>query len=319
MKAGQIAIAPGSVFAIGPRQEVSFIERGSDGLWGRWQEADAAAKGIVHAGQVVAAIGLDDRVSALQLTPRLPWAGLELRATELAAAHLPDGAPALFALSDDEKVWYTWKPAPSSPWSEWQRLDGVARGLAAERIPGGGLVVFGIRGGVVSHRWQDHPFGSWHGWTDLDAPLGGAQSLAACTITRGGLVIFALSGNGVLQHRWQDKPFGHWHDWEPLGDGIKRFAVTRSLAGGLVVFAVGADDLVQYRFQSTAFGDWSRWIGLRGRAKTLAGQPGYVDGLEVFSVGMTDEVCHTWCDRLDAPWTEWAALDYEASPLRLGS
>jgi hypothetical protein len=30
-------------------------------------------------------------------------------------------------------------------------------------------------------------------------------------------------------------------------------------------------------------------------------------------------VSHTWCDRLDAPWTEWAALDYEASPLRLGS
>jgi hypothetical protein len=319
MIASRIAVAPGSLYAIGPHQELSCIERGPDGLWGRWQATGASAREIAHAGQVVAAIGLDGRLSALQLTPRLPWETWELRATELAAARLPDGAPALFARGGDGRVWHTWKPAPSSPWSDWQPLDGSVTALAAECIPGGGLVVFGVQGSVVSHRWQDHPYGPWQSWTDLETPLGGARSLAVSTILRGGLALFALGGDGALHHRWQDKPFGKWHDWQPLGDGIKSFAAARSLTGGLVVFAVGADDLVQYRFQSTAFGSWSRWIGLQGRAKALAAQPGYVDGLEVFSVGMTNEVSHKWCDRLDAPWTEWAPLDYEASPLRLGS
>jgi hypothetical protein len=317
MKASQIAIAPGSVCAIGPRGDVSCIERRSDGLWGRWQGMDAGAKSLVHAGQVVAAIGLDDRVSALQVQPRLPWVSLDLTAMELAATHLPDGAPALFALADDGRIRHAWKPAPSSPWSQWQPLDGAVTGLAAECIPGGGLVVFGIRGEAVSHRWQDHPYGSWQSWTDLEPPPGGAQALAASTILRGGLALFALAGDGGLHHRWQDKPFGKWHDWQPLGEGIKTFAAARSLTGGLVVFAVGPDDLVRYRFQPTAFGHWGGWNDLHGRAKALAGQPGYMGGLEVFSVGMTDEVSHKWCDRLDAPWTEWAPLDYEASPLRL--
>ena len=319
MKATQIAIAPASVYATDPRGEVRCIERGSDGLWGRWQAMDATAKTLVHAGRVVAAIGPDDRVSVLQVKPRLPWVSLDLVATKLATAHLPDGVPVLFALSDDGTVRHTWKPSPSAPWSDWQPLDGSVTGIAAERIPGGGLVVFGIRDGAVSHRWQDQPYGPWQSWTDLDAPPGGARALGVTTIHRGGLALFALGGDGALHHRWQDKPFGKWRDWEPLGEGIKSFAAARSLAGGLVVFAVGADDLVQYRFQSAAFDDWSGWIGLQGRAKALAAQPGYVDGLEVFSVGMTDEVSHKWCDRLDAPWTEWAQLDYEASPLRLGS
>ncbi len=321
MQASQIAITPGSVYAIGPHQEVSFIERGPEGLWGRWQSADVTAKHMAHGGQVVAAIGSDDRVSVLQRAPRRPWECLKLRAAALAAAHLPDGAPALFARTDEGIVWHTWKPTPSSPWSDWQPLAGGIHGLAAERIPGGGLVVFGIRDGVVTHRWQDHPFAPWQEWTDLDAPPAGGepQSLGVTTITRGGLVLFVLGGDGVLSHRWQGKPFGSWHGWESLGEGIRSFSVTRALAGGLVVFAVGPDDLVQYRFQSTPSGNWNRWIALQGRAKALACQPGYVDGLEVFAVGMTGEVNHKWCDRLDAPWTDWTPLDYEASPLRLSS
>ena len=293
MKARQIAIAPNSVYALGPADEVRSIERGADGLWGRWQATGGSAKSIVHGGQVIATIGLDDRVSALQLTPRLPWFTWDIQATELTVAHLPDGAPVLFAVDGDDLMWYAWKPTPSSPWSDWQLLDGPVTSVAADRIPGGGLVVFGIRDGVVYHRWQDRPLSAWKGWTALEGPPGGAKTLGVTTITHGGLVVFALGG------------------------AVRSFAVGKSPAGGLALFAIGMDEEVQYRYQSKPSGEWSRWIGLLGKARSIAAQMSYADGLEVFTIGMNDEVYHKWCDRLDSPWTEWALLDHEASAFRL--
>jgi hypothetical protein len=317
MKARQIAIAPNNVYALGPADEVSFIERGADGLWGRWQATGGSAKSIVHGGQVIATIGLDDRLSAFQLTPRLPGFTWDIQATELTVAHLPDGAPVLFAVDGDDLMWYAWKPTPSSPWSDWQPLDGPVTSVAADRIPGGGLVVFGIRDGVVYHRWQDRPLSAWKGWTALEGPPGGAKTLGVTTITHGGLVVFALGGDNAVYHRWQDKPFGAWHEWESLGGAAKSFAVAKSPAGGLALFAIGMDDEVQYRYQSKPSGEWSRWIGLLGKARSIAAQMSYADGLEVFTIGMNDEVYHKWCDRLDSPWTEWALLDHEASAFRL--
>jgi hypothetical protein len=317
MKARQIAIALRNVFALGPTGEVRFIQRGEDGLWEAWQGTDASAKGIVHGGQVIATIGLDDRVSALQLTPRLPWVTWDVQASELTVAHLPDGAPVLFAVDADDMVWHAWKPTPSSPWSDWRPLDGPVSNLAAALIPGGGLVVFGIRDGAVYHRWEDRPLSAWKEWTALDGPPEGARALGVTTITHGGLVVFALGGDGAVHHRWQDKPFGVWHDWESLGGAVKSFSVCKSPSGGLAVFAIGTDDGVQYRYQSKAFGEWSRWISLHGRAKHIAGRMSYADGLEVFTIGMDDEVYHKWCDTLDSHWTAWALLDHEASPMRL--
>jgi len=187
MKARQIAIALKNVYALAPTDELSFIERGADGLWGSWQTTGESAKAVIHGGQVVARIGLDDRVSALQITPRLPWLTWDIQATELAVAHLPDGAPVLVVVDGDDLAWHAWKPTPSSPWSDWQPLDGPITSVATDLIPGGGLVVFGIRDGAVYHRWQDRPLSAWKGWTSLEAPPGGATTLGVTTITHGGL------------------------------------------------------------------------------------------------------------------------------------
>ena len=317
MKARQIAIALKSVFALGPTDELTFIERGSDGRWGGWQPTGERAKAIVHGGQVVAKIGADDRVSALQITPRLPWLTWDIQATELAVAHLPDGAPVLILVDGDDLAWCAWKPTPSSPWSDWQPLDGPITSVAAELIPGGGLVVFGIRDGDVYHRWQDRPLAAWKKWTSLEGPSGGAKAIRVTTITHGGLVVFALGGDHAIYHRWQDKPFGTWHDWESLEGSFRSFDVAKSPGGGLAVFAVGTDDEVKYRYQSKPSGQWSRWMDLRGKAKSVAAQLSYADGLEVFAVGMQDDVRHTWCVRLDSPWTQWTLLDREASTLHL--
>jgi hypothetical protein len=317
MNARQIAIALNSVYALGPADDVSFIVRGADGLWGSWQALGESAKAIVHGGQVIARIGVDDRVSALQVTPRHPWFTWDIQASELAVAHLPDGAPVLIVVDGDDLAWYAWKPTPSSPWSDWQPLDGPITSLSADLIPGGGLAVFGIRDGAVYHRWQDRPLSAWRGWTSLDGPPGGAKALGVNTITHGGLVVFALGGDDAIHHRWQDKPFGTWHEWESLGGAVKSFAAAKSPAGGLAVFAIGTDDVVQYRYQAKPFGEWSRWMDLRGKARSIAAQSSYADGLEVFAVMMHGDVYHKWCDRLDSPWTEWTLLDREVSSFRL--
>lgn len=317
MKARQIAIALNNVYALGPANEVRFIERGADGLWESWQATGTSAKTIVHGGQVLASIGVDDRVSALQVVPRLPWFTWDIQATEVTVARLPEGAPVLVVVDGDDLAWYAWKPTPSSPWSDWQPLDGPITSVAAGLIPGGGLAVFGIREGGVYHRWQDRPLSPWKGWTSLAEPPGGGKTLDVTTITHGGLVVFALGGDDAIHHRWQDKPFGIWHDWESLGGTVKSLAVAKAPTGGLAVFAIGMDDEVRYRYQSKPSGEWSRWVDLRGKARSIAAQISYVDGLEVFAIGMDDQVSHTWCDRLDSPWTEWRLLDREASSIRL--
>ena len=316
MKARQIAIARNNVFARGLLDEVHFIERDADGLWGKWQSAGASAKTVIHSGQVVACIGRDDRLSALQLAPRLPWFTWDFQATELTATHLPDGAPVLVAVDRDDLAWYTWKPTPSSPWTDWQPLDGPVSSVAADAIPGGGLVVFGIRDGTVYHRWQDRPLAPWKGWTALGEPGGGAKSIKVTTISRGGLALFALGADGAVHHRWQDKPFGAWREWVSLDGAAGSFTVCKSPGGGLGLFAIGANAGVEYRYQPKAFGEWSPWTSLQGKAKSVAAQMSYADGLEVFAIGPDDELRHKWRDRLDLPWTEWALLDFEASPIR---
>jgi hypothetical protein len=319
MKARQIATALTSVYALDPRDRIHSIERGPDGLWGPWQDVGAEARQIVHEGHVVAWIGLDNRVSALQRSSSQPSrVSLDLEAAGLSATRLPDGAPVLFANDDDDLVWYTWKPTPASPWTGWEPLAGFAANLAPTVIPGAGLVVFGIHDRTIYHRWQDRQLGPWNEWTPLDGPPHGPRELAVTTISGGGLVLFALGNDNDLYHRWQDKPFGPWHPWEPLGASIQSFAVTKSAGGGLAVFAIAMHGALRYRRQGKPFGQWSPWMGLDGGAKSVVAQASYTDGLEVFTIGLDDEVYHKWCDRLDAPWTDWMLLDHEAAPFRLG-
>ena len=318
MKARQISSALSSVYALGMIDQLRYIERASDGFWGSWQSTGVNAKRILHAGDVIARIGLDDRVSAWQRMPRAAWQHWDLEVAELTATRLPGGAPVLFAADREQQAWYTWKPSPQEAWKVWEPLEGPVARLAAAVIPGGGLVVFGIRDGTVVHRWQERPGASWEPWTTLDRPPGGTAALDVLTITGGGLALFALSEDGALWHRWQDKPYAPWHDWEqaPLGRDIAAMTLTKSPGGGLGVFAVGTDHAVRYRVQLTPFGDWGGWTELGGTARSLTAQASFTDGLEVFIIGLDHEVYHTWCDRIDARWAEWTLLDHEESPYR---
>lgn len=311
MQARQLAVSGDSVYIIGPDDQLRFILRADEGLWGPWQEAEAPARCIVHAGPVIGRLDLEGRVGALQRTPPLPWHVWDLRAEDLAAANLQDGAPALFAIDEDAMLRYTSKSSPFGPWADWVPLGGPVTGVAPALIPGGGLVAFAITEGEVRHRWQDRPQDPWKEWTSLGAPGGGARVLRTTTIGQGGLVVFALGRDGVVYHRWQDKPFRPWHDWEALGEHAASFDVTRSPAGGLAVVTIGSDHEVRFRFQSRPFGEWSRWVNLRGEAKSVAARQGYVDGLEAFIVGLNGEVYHNWCERPSDPWTGWRLLDRE--------
>ena len=316
MKARQIAPALGSVYAVDMLGQLRHIERDEHGFWGTWQTTDAMASRVVHAGDVIARIGVDGRVSARTRAPEHPWETWELEATDLAATRLPEGAPVLFAADGERRAWYGWKPTPPEPWIAWETLDGPIEGLSASVIPGGGLVVFGIRDGAAHHRWQDRLFSTWHGWTALDRPAAPLTALAVSTIVKGGLALVAVGADQVLYHSWQEKPFDRWRDWVALGGGIGSVSLTKSPGGGLAVFAIGTDQAVRYRCQMKPFGDWGEWIELGGTARSIAAQPSYTNGLEVFTIGLDDEIYHTWCDRLETPWAAWTLLDVERLPYR---
>jgi hypothetical protein len=314
MKARQVATAVHSVYVLDPQHRVHLIERTPDGMWGPWQDLGAEATRIVHAGGVLARIGRDGRVSALQRSAQQPWVDLELEARALAATRQPGGAPALFASDDDQRVWHTWKPTPAAPWIAWEPLAGFAEALAAGAIPGGGLVVFGIQDGAIHHRWQDQPLAPWKEWTPVEALPEPARALEVDALAGGGLVLFAVGRDGGLYHMWQDKSFGRWHSWEQLGTELQMFSATKSPGGGLAVFGLEASGLLRYRRQARPFGEWSPWLDLARTARAVAAQPSYIDGLEVFVIGSDEVVYHRWCDSLDAPWTSWLRLDPEAAP-----
>lgn len=200
MKSRHIAIALGDVYAIGLGDEVMRIERNADGFWGEWQPVGARAKRLVHGGEVIGLIELDDRVAAFQRVPGPSWTRWDLHVTELSAAHMPGDGPVLFAAATG-RVWHAWKEAPNSPWSAWEPLDGPVSNISAGRIPGGGLVIFGIRDGCVHHRWQDKPASPWTGWTELGSPPAAARALELTTLRGGGLAIFALGADGDIYHR----------------------------------------------------------------------------------------------------------------------
>jgi hypothetical protein len=311
MQARQLAVSGDSVYILGPDDQLRYIARAEEGLWGPWQEAGVPGRTVVHGGPVIARLDTDGRVSALQRVPPLPWHMWELRADELAAANFADGAPALFAVEAGE-LRYTWKPSPGTPWAEWERLGGPVSGVAPTLIPGGGLVAFGITGGEVRYRWQERPSDSWREWTAFGSPGVRLRALRATSIEGGGLAVFALGEDDTIYHRWQDKPFRPWREWEGLGGEVACFDVTRMPAGGLAVVTIGLDRDVRYRFQSRPFGEWSRWLNLRGAARSIAVRQGYVDGLEAFVVGLNGEVYHNWCDRPAEAWTGWRLLDREA-------
>ena len=313
MKAKQVAPGSKSVYVIGSLDDVRVIERGDDGLWGRWQPTTVAAKSLVNGGSVIATIGPGDRASVFERGIWQPARTFDLEARALAITHVPGRGPFLL-VADRAGVWATWKQNHAAPWLSWTGLRGAMHELDAAPLADGGVAVFGVRDGLVQHGWQTGAGTRWEGWVSLDGLETSATTVRAQTISGGGLAIFAVGSNGAVYHRWQDRPFGSWRPWERLGTEIRNVSVTKASSGGLALFAVGADDAVRFRCQSRPFGPWSEWTSLYGRVREIAAQPSYTDGLEVFAIGVDGEVHHAWCERIDAPWTAWTALDYELSP-----
>ena len=120
MQARQLAVSGESVYILGLDDQLRFIVRAEEGLWGPWQETGVSGKAIVHAGAVIGRLDPDGRVSALQRVPALPWHEWEGPADEITATNLSHGAPALFAVTAGE-LRYTWKPTPAGPCASARR------------------------------------------------------------------------------------------------------------------------------------------------------------------------------------------------------
>ena len=88
------------LYAVGPSDQVLLIERGPDGFWGWWRATGTSAKRIAHGGSVIASIGLDDRLSALQRYPADSWFTWDRMATEVCATHIPGRGPVIFAADE---------------------------------------------------------------------------------------------------------------------------------------------------------------------------------------------------------------------------
>jgi hypothetical protein len=318
MKARHLSVSFGSVYALGLLDQVRLIRRGPDGFWGPWEATGVNAKHLVHAGTVIALIGLDDRVAVYDQLPgrvRHTW---NFQASDLRVAALPRGGGALFALSAG-RVWWAWKPSVLGPWSDWEPLGGPADRLAAAAVPRHGTTVCCAHDGVVYCHGQNEPTLDWSVWESLGSPGGGAEDLALTVAGRSGLALFVLGQDGAVYHRWQDRPGSPWHDWESLGGLARSLSVARTAAGGLALFVTGPDGQVGARYQSQPFARWTPWLDLHGDARVVLSQQSYTEGLEAFVLGSDDEIRHAWCAQLGTPWTEWQLLERETAGFRPGS
>jgi hypothetical protein len=317
MKARQLSVSFASVYALGLLDQARLIRRGPDGFWGPWEATGVNAKRLVHAGTVVAVIGLDDRVAVYDQLPgrvRHTW---DFQASELSVAPLPRGGAVLFALSAG-RVWWAWKPSLLGPWTDWEPLGGPAEKLAAAAIPRHGTTVCCANGGVVYGQRQTDPTLEWSPRESLGSPGGGVEDLALTVAGRAGLALFVLGQDGAVYHRWKDRPGAPWQDWVSLGGLGRSLSVSRTASGGLALFVTGPDGRVGVRHQNQPFARWMPWLDLHGDARAVLGQQSYTEGLEAFVLGTDDEVRHAWCARVGTPWTEWQLLDREAAGLRHG-
>ena len=65
MQARQLAVSGDSVYILGPDDQLRYIARAEEGLWGAWEETGVGGRAIVHAGPVIGRLDPDGRVVAL--------------------------------------------------------------------------------------------------------------------------------------------------------------------------------------------------------------------------------------------------------------
>ena len=248
MKARQIAASFQQRLRHRPSDDqVRLIERGPDGLWGRWRDRGSRRPSRSSmAGSVVATIGPDDRVSVLRAqagrhlvrpgTARLDEVSVDPRARTQ--------GPVLFAADQRSGLVRLGRRRRTAPWRDWSaargpssaaRGDGHSRRRSRDRS--------GIRDGDGLPPLAG-PAARGLGASGLPRRAAGRRAIGACArpSATAAWSIFAVGGDGAVHHRWQDKPFGPWHPWESLGGAVRSVVGRQVATGGLAVFAVGADD-----------------------------------------------------------------------------
>lgn len=140
-----------------------------------------------------------------------------------------DGSLELFTIDTAGAVWHCSQTQPNGSWSGWESMDfphGLSAFppvLAAAQNHDGRLELFVVgSGGMLWHRWQTQPNGTWSDWKSLNTRGRGFAGIAVTAEPAGRLVLFAAerptaeghNSGEVLWQCGQVTPGGSWSPWE---------------------------------------------------------------------------------------------------------
>jgi PKD domain len=254
-----------------------------------------------------------------------------------------DGRLEIF-MSDGLEVWHNWQQAPNSNnWSGWASLGRPATAFPARDIPAvernadGRLEVFmTVPGtGLVHHRYQLSPGGSWASWTPVGGlgtkqPDGHVQSVAVAANSDGRLEAFGVVENsvphlGTLWHSWQKSPGQGWSDWKRLGNvgdlsPEADLTAIQNQDGRLEVFGITSSCILEscrilHQWQTSAGGSWSAPSLLSSDTFTFKFNVAInLDGrLELFT-SKDGVVYHAWQQAPGQGWSGFVPLEADPDP-----
>jgi hypothetical protein len=123
---------------------------------------------------------------------------------------------------------------------------------------------FEVSSGVLLHRWQTSPGGSWSGWYSLGGYLIYSRIAVFDNVTCH-LEVVGVGGDGAMWHIWQTNAGGGpWSGWASLGGGYFTGGPTRSGftgGGGDIVWGWtngGASYVCDWQ-ENRGSGPWSGW------------------------------------------------------------
>jgi hypothetical protein len=240
-----------------------------------------------------------------------------------------DGRLVVFVSSQRTgELWHLWQTTPNGTWSSWDSLynppgTGFSSNAAVGQNADGRLEVFLIGyDGVLWHRWQTAPGGSWYpSWFSSGKPSAANLQYDPTVVnnTDGRLEVFAVDTNGILWHLWQTTPNGTWSSWDSLGKpstldlGFPMAA--KNADGRIEVFTVG-NGALWHRWQTAPGGSWyPSWfssgqpslsipisIGVTALSQNADGR------LEIFAVGTDGAFWHLWQTTPNGTWSAWDRL-----------
>jgi metallophosphoesterase (TIGR03767 family) len=202
-----------------------------------------------------------------QTTPGGKWSawtkldGAKLRS--ITVARNSDGRMEVFGSDKDGQVLHTLQntPGDSRNWSKWTALDGRATQVAAESLPDGRIILFGVnKKGETFRRWQQP--GGWSTWNRFD----GSEvltSIAAARDQAGRMEIFGTDRTGQVLRRHQTKAGDEksWTDWTRFNAQMAHVAASSNADGRVEVFGYDHQGRVWHRSQKSG-GSWTGWSEL---------------------------------------------------------